>query len=107
MTKLFALQEIDKKPFSSFKDYVRKHNERYGYKYSKFAQSRRIVCSNCGGRGEAYDPKDRDPVEGYKMAERHRCIRCDGSGEWSPEEARVDYEVKIKNWKGKVINRRR
>jgi hypothetical protein len=99
MSKLFTLQEIDKKPFSSFKDYIAKHNRRYGNKFSKYAQSRRIVCPDCGGVGEGYNPRDRDPIEGYKMAEKERCIKCEGSGEWSIDQAEMDYDLKILQWK--------
>lgn len=38
-------------------------------------------CVNCNGTGWAYDWRDRDPVEGYKMADKKLCRNCNGSGD--------------------------
>lgn len=39
-----------------------------------------LRCTNCGGGGLAYDPKDRDPYEGYKLADEKVCLTCSGTG---------------------------
>jgi hypothetical protein len=45
---------------------------------------RRCPCPRCQGEGKHYNPEDNDPVEGYKMADKHPCKRCNGTGEMDP-----------------------
>lgn len=53
-----------------FAGYVKYATERWGDK-----------CPDCNGFGRVYDPKDRDVIEGYKLASRTLfCTSCSGSG---------------------------
>lgn len=37
-----------------------------------------VKCFVCDGRGDDYAWKDRDPIEGFKMATKQTCLFCDG-----------------------------
>lgn len=48
-------------------------------------------CLLCGGRGWYYDPADHDPIEGYKMADRHPCRAGCDKGRGSKAKCREAY----------------
>lgn len=39
-----------------------------------------VNCIACLGTKRGYVYRDRDPIEGYKMAPQHTCIMCAGDG---------------------------
>lgn len=39
-----------------------------------------LKCFVCEGHGKAYVFADRDCIEGYKMANKHTCLFCEGTG---------------------------
>lgn len=39
-----------------------------------------LKCFVCDGDGKAYLLADRDCIEGYKMANKHTCLFCEGTG---------------------------
>lgn len=40
----------------------------------------KLLCFVCDGSGYTYKWKDRDPIEGYKLAPRHNCDFCSTMG---------------------------
>ena len=92
----FGLLEITPKPYKSFSDFVVRHNAKNVYNKRPDVK---IACPNCGGYGRVYNPKDRDPIEGYKLADRVICNECLGSGEWNRDEAKKSYTNAITAWK--------
>lgn len=44
-------------------------------------KSQTIACGNCDGTGYAYDPRDNDCIERYKLADKKVCLECSGKGE--------------------------
>ena len=39
-----------------------------------------LKCFVCDGHGKDYVSSDRDVSEGYKMANKHTCLFCEGTG---------------------------
>lgn len=63
-------------------------------------------CTYCDGRGWYYDPADRDVIEGYKLAPRHKCGNCQGTGKGTKEAVKdlydgivADFRAKFAAWK--------
>jgi len=54
-----------------------------------------IKCSYCDGEGRAYRWKDRDVIEGWKMASKHTCEECGGKKVVSSTEKFANNEKKI------------
>lgn len=53
------------------------------------------TCQSCGGEGVAYRFEDRDPIEGYKLADKKTCLVCAGSGEVDVMTYYSSYEAHI------------
>jgi hypothetical protein len=51
----------------------------------------------CDGAGGGYDWKDRDPIEGWKMAPRHECWFCNGRGFITHDDIRFSAVVQYYN----------
>lgn len=47
-----------------------------------------LKCPACWGEGRAYHPKDRDVIEGYKLADKQKCLLCDSTGWFQPSDPR-------------------
>lgn len=62
----------------------------------------RLFCGDCGGRGKYYRIEDNDPVEGYKMAEKVTCKRCNGFGLETTEYTKKSYEDSINMWRKNI-----
>jgi hypothetical protein len=58
-------------------------------------------CLVCCGKGWDYRYEDRDIIEGYKLAPRHRCSHCK-DGEGTKEAVRQAYNAAIEAWKEKL-----
>lgn len=58
----------------------------------------RIRCHICNGSGKVRNSAERDPIEGYKMANWYSCENCDGEGYLSEEESRKLFDVYVVLW---------
>lgn len=70
--------------------------------YKNYAEFRRknMDCFHCHGSGKIVKPGEYlDPVEGYKMADRIICPKCQGSTLATDKEAHVVYTSMIYDWK--------
>jgi RecJ-like exonuclease len=56
-------------------------------------------CPTCGGSGKVHNEKDRDVVEGYKMAPLYTCMFCGGKGTATKEYWRAIYRIKMNKWR--------
>jgi len=56
-------------------------------------------CLLCDASGGYHDPKDRDPMEGYKLAPRYKCKKCHGTGVGTKEELVAHYKKEIADYK--------
>jgi len=59
-------------------------------------------CLGCEGRGWFYHDDDRDPIEGFKLAPRRKCIACNGTRKGSKEAVKAAYEAIIARWRKEV-----
>lgn len=90
-----AHRERSLKSFASFVV----ENPMYVFKNSKW------VCPNCQGSGRVIAPWERpDPVEGYKMADRVDCNKCNGTGEYTERGWR---EIYSKERQSHIENKRK
>jgi hypothetical protein len=94
--------ELPKKPYKSFKDFTI-----HQWKIVKFSPSytpgpnQGYPCMACRGEGRKYRREDRDPIEGYKLANKYQCEVCLGTGRKSKIQAKAEYDQEILNWKEK------
>lgn len=56
-----------------------------------------VKCVNCEGSGQTYRFEDRDPIEGYKMANKKVCIECNGSGSKNILDYLISYNKYLKD----------
>ena len=71
--------------------------EMYNYWYKQVATGN---CKTCHGKGKTY-LGDLDPVEGYKMADSVKCLKCEGTGKSNDK---IDLEDFFE-WRDKKICR--
>lgn len=71
----------------TFEQVVKRHNKPFGSTVPKGF----IGCIACGGEGKDYRFEDRDPIEGYKLANKKTCLKCDGRGYLEQELAYPEY----------------
>lgn len=85
---------IPSRPFKSWKAYSSYiKNQSYGRDYP---------CRSCWGYGQWKNPKERDPIEGFKLVSFSLCPACNGSGEADPAEYQKLYNDLIKRWRKDV-----
>ena len=92
---------LPKKPYKNFFDFVQKATI-----YCK----KDVVwpCFCCRGWGEIYDPNDRDPIEGYKLACKIPCpVETCRGGCITEKEYRKRYREIIREWGDKFDNAKR
>lgn len=62
-------------------------------------QDNRIECPICYGSTMVRDPKECDPIEGYKMANWYECGWCEGDGYLSEKKSRESFNIELFIWK--------
>lgn len=89
--------EKPQKPYKNFEECRRLHSGRYHRDDPEF-----IPCLACSGRGHVRDPKDRDLIEGYKLAPWYDCKSCNGTGRGTKKELMDYYRERLADWKERM-----
>ncbi len=82
---------LPKRPSKNFKEFCATLNSS--------GKANIIPCLGCHGRGWKYDPSERCPIEGYKLATQYPCGKCNGTGKGEEGELRVLYGNAIIAWR--------
>jgi len=93
------------KPFAS----IGKAKMHISFNNKKFERRNAFPCLACSGFGWNRDEKDRDPIEGYKLAPKYKCHACDGTGvgskaafmEWY-DKRMAEYKKELEEYKRKI-----
>lgn len=91
-----------KKPEKFYKNLEHTRQECCFYDSKKIKDTTFWPCLECerGGCGWIYDPNDApDTVEGYKMVNRIKCPKCNGTGIGSRKEIITEYHRINNKWK--------
>lgn len=93
----FQFVYVPPRPFKNFDAYVNEWRRRFSDSASK---EKEAPCRTCRGCGRVRKFKDRDPIEGYKLAPWYDCANCQGTGTepGGMEALKTIYKADIKDW---------
>lgn len=92
-----------KRPFKNIEEF-RRHIAAYGKRKLFENNASLYPCIDCDAKGWIYDPDDPPcRIEGNKMRDKIKCLRCAGSSVMLGKDFRVAYKELIEQWKKEII----